>query len=336
MALFAPEHGLATDQDARIGDGRDAATGLPVFSLYGERFAPIDEELAGIDTLVFDLPDVGTRFFTYASTLHASIEVAAARGSGSSCSTAPTRSMASTSRGPFSRRVARRGPRGVADSAHGMTMGELGAVLRRQRAPRDGARGGACGRVGRDEPWSATGLPWIPPSPNRRSATEALLYPGIGLLEATNVSVGRGTATPVRGARSTVHRRPKARLSSSPRPGSRAFASSPRPSRRRATSTTGSVAAVSLHGHRPGSRSPGEARRRARGRASRPLPEGVGRGGPGAAARLQAGHRCDRARSIDGRGRRDVGRGSSARFQVEREKYLLYPARLFAVPSAPP
>jgi len=196
-ALFAPEHGLMTDQDALIADGRDEKTGLPVYSLYGDHFAPTDAELAGIDTLVFDLPDVGTRFFTYASTLHRAMEVASKRGLRFVVLDRPDPIDGVHVEGP----VLAPGAHSFVNHAplpvrHGMTMGELAVLFDAEDHLGTAldvvrARGWT-----RDAAWDATGLVWIPPSPNLRTAAEALLYPALGLLEATNVSVGRGTDTP--------------------------------------------------------------------------------------------------------------------------------------------
>jgi len=197
VAIFAPEHGLASDQDAVIADGHDAATGLPVFSLYGEHFAPTDDELAGIDTLVFDLPDVGTRFFTYASTLHRAMETAAKHGLRFVVLDRPDPIDGTHVEGPM---LASARLSFVNHAAlpirHGMTMGELALYF-----DATGHLGTALDVVRargwtRERLWSKTGLPWRNPSPNLRSPVESLLYPGVGLLEATNVAVGRGTETP--------------------------------------------------------------------------------------------------------------------------------------------
>lgn len=196
VAVFAPEHGLGSDVDARIGDGRDAKTGLPVYSLYGERFAPTDAELEGVDTLVFNLPDAGARFFTYASTLHRALATAAKHGLRFVVLDRPDPIDGVHVEGPVLA-----GPRSFVNHAplpvrHGMTMGELALMLDA------GDHLGTALEVvrlrgwAREATWAETGLPWVPPSPNLRTPAEALLYPGVALLEATNVSVGRGTATP--------------------------------------------------------------------------------------------------------------------------------------------
>ncbi len=196
VAIFAPEHGLATDQDAVVASGRDARTGLPVYSLYGDHFTPSDAELAGIDTLVLNLPDVGVRFFTYASTMHRALRAAAAHDLRFVVLDRPDPIDGIHVEGPVLA-----GPRSFVNHAvlpvrHGMTMGELALLVDAQ--DHAGAellvvplRGWSAEKM-----WDDLKLPWVAPSPNLRTPGEALLYPGVALLEATNVSVGRGTPSP--------------------------------------------------------------------------------------------------------------------------------------------
>jgi len=198
VALFSPEHGLEGKLDvAQIDDGRDAGSGLKVYSLYGRTQKPTSESLDGIDTLVFDIQDVGCRFYTYISTMHLAMQAAAE---------AKIRFVVLDRPNPLGGlRVA--GP--VLDAGresfvatarlpiqHGMTVGELAGLLAEDIQPRLALEGVRMEGWRRRDDYEATGLPWINPSPNMRSPTEALLYPGIGLLETTNVSVGRGTRTP--------------------------------------------------------------------------------------------------------------------------------------------
>jgi uncharacterized protein YbbC (DUF1343 family)/CubicO group peptidase (beta-lactamase class C family) len=196
-ALFAPEHGLLASGSGSIPDGRDDRTGLPIFSLYGDALAPRADSLAGIDTLIFDVQDVGTRFFTYASTMRRAMGAARERG---------LRFMILDRPNPIDG-VDVAGPVAVPPSAsfvnyhslpvrHGLTVGELATLLNA-----DDHLGVALSVVTmrgwrRESYGDETGLPWANPSPNLRSVDEALLYPGIGLLEATNLSVGRGTDAP--------------------------------------------------------------------------------------------------------------------------------------------
>lgn len=194
-ALFGPEHGIRADLDQeKIPDGRDKATGLVIHSLYGERRSPSAEQLAGLDALVFDVQDVGCRFYTYLSTLVMAIEAAAPAG---------VRVIVLDRVNPIGPRV--EGP--VLSEArsfvgihevplrHGMTLGELAIMIRTERVPECQLTVIRC--VGNPLQWfDATGQPWTPPSPNLRTPKQALLYPGVAILEFSKVSVGRGTDTP--------------------------------------------------------------------------------------------------------------------------------------------
>ncbi|MEJ2401335.1 MAG: DUF1343 domain-containing protein [Xanthomonadales bacterium] len=198
VALFSPEHGLHGRLDiASIADGEDADTGIRIYSLYGETRRPLAAMLAGIDTLVFDIQDIGTRFYTYISTLGLAMEAAAEHG---------LRFVVLDRPNPINGRDVA-GP--VADAGresftafhrlpvrHGMTVGELARLFRAERVPDLDLEVVALEHWRRDDYFDATGLRWVNPSPNMRSLTQALLYPGIGLLETTNLSVGRGTDTP--------------------------------------------------------------------------------------------------------------------------------------------
>ncbi len=197
VALFSPEHGLRGEIDRRVADGRDEATGLPVYSLYSDRRKPTAETLQGIDTLVYDIQDAGCRFYTYITTLGLVLEAAAEHGIkvvvldrpnpiGGLAVDGPVLDGGRESFTAYHRLPVR----------HGLTVGELARLFNAER------KLGADLDVVRMEGWrrgdlyDATGLPWINPSPNLRGLTASLLYPGIGLLETTNVSVGRGTDRP--------------------------------------------------------------------------------------------------------------------------------------------
>jgi len=198
VAVFAPEHGLATDVDARVDSGKDARTGLPVYSLYGDHFTPTDAELAGIDTLVLNLPDVGVRFFTYASTMHRALHAAAKRGLRFVVLDRPDPIDGVHVEGPVL--AVAPGTRSFVNHAalpvrHGMTMGELALLFDAEDHTGVELDVIPLRNWNAEATWDAS-LPWIPPSPNLRSPLEALLYPGVGLLEATNLSVGRGTDAP--------------------------------------------------------------------------------------------------------------------------------------------
>jgi len=198
VVLFSPEHGIAGKLDtSNIGDVRDEATGLPVFSLYGTTRRPTAESLRGVDTLVFDIQDIGTRFYTYISTLGMAMQAAAEQKIRFVVLDRPNPLGGQKVEGPMldTGRESFVGFHAL-PVRHGMTVGELARLfndelhlgLDLQVIPVEGWR--------RSHDFDATGLAWINPSPNMRSATAAYLYPGIGLLETTNVSVGRGTETP--------------------------------------------------------------------------------------------------------------------------------------------
>ncbi len=198
VALFSPEHGLQGRLDvARIADSRDETSGLPVFSLYGESRKPTAESLQGIDTLVFDIQDIGTRFYTYISTMGLAMETAAENGLrfvvldrpnpiGGVDVSGPVLDAGRESFVGFHRMPVR----------HGMTVGELATMFRAERKLDLDLQVVQIEGWQRDQDFDRTALPWINPSPNMRSPLEALLYPGIGLLETTNLSVGRGTEIP--------------------------------------------------------------------------------------------------------------------------------------------
>ena len=198
VALYSPEHGLAGALDvANIGDSQDAGTGVKVWSLYGATRKPTDESLQGVDVLVFDIQDIGARFYTYISTLALAMEAAAAQGLEFVVLDRPNPIGGVEIGGP------------VLDSGresfvachtlpvrHGMTVGELATLLRVERSPSLKLTVVQVEGWKRSDRFEATGLWWVNPSPNMRSLTEAMLYPGVGLLETTNLSVGRGTDTP--------------------------------------------------------------------------------------------------------------------------------------------
>ncbi len=197
VAVFSPEHGLDGKLDANVPHGRDAATGLPVWSLYGPTRRPSSEMLAGIDTIVFDVQDLGVRYYTYLATLVYVLEEAAKRGIAVVVLDRPN---------PITGRVVE-GPVMDADlrsftAPHpipvrtGMTIGEFGQMVVAERALPVSYTVISLANWDRGMWFDQTGLAWYNPSPNIRSTVEALLYSGIGLLEATNLSVGRGTDTP--------------------------------------------------------------------------------------------------------------------------------------------
>lgn len=195
--LFSPEHGLASDSEGKIGDDRDLATGLPIYSLYGERRRPDPAWLAGLDAVVVDLQDVGARFYTYATTLAYLMESAAQRHLPVYVLDRPNPIRADVVQGPVLdpelRSFTGYWPVPV---RHGMTIGELARLFAGEaRIPVD-LHVIAMKHYRRDQWYEDSGLPWLPPSPNLPTPASATLYPGVGMIEGAEISVGRGTPTP--------------------------------------------------------------------------------------------------------------------------------------------
>jgi uncharacterized protein YbbC (DUF1343 family) len=200
-ALFSPEHGIAGKLETTdIGNSRDAATGAAIYSVYGDTDAkrrPTDAELAGLDVIVFDIQDIGVRFYTYESTLGYFLEAAAKAGKEIVVLDRPNPVNGAFVQGP----VADLGKESFVSYSqtpvrHGMTVGELARMFNAER--KIGAKLAVVQMEGwmRGDWFDSTGQLWINPSPNMRSLNEAVLYPGIGMIEDTNISVGRGTGTP--------------------------------------------------------------------------------------------------------------------------------------------
>ncbi|MBN2321986.1 MAG: DUF1343 domain-containing protein [Acidobacteria bacterium] len=197
VALFSPEHGIRGTLDDRIDSSVDAITGLPVYSLYGETRKPKPEMLHRIEALVFDIQDIGARFYTYITTMAYCMEAAAEAKIPFFVLDRPNPVGGLQVEGPMldGDKTSFNGymPLPV---RHGMTVGELARYFNREKAI------GATLHVIKMEGWhrafyySDTGQLWVNPSPNMRSVSAAILYPGICLLERTNVSVGRGTDRP--------------------------------------------------------------------------------------------------------------------------------------------
>lgn len=197
-ALFSPEHGFEGKLDiARIDDARDDRTGLRIFSLYGATRRPTPEMLEAVDTLVFDIQDIGCRFYTYISTMGEAMRAAAEHGKRFVVLDRPNPINGVDIAGPMldAGRESFVGFHSL-PVRHGMTTGEIARMLRAELELDVALTVIPCEGWQRSEFWDVTGLTWINPSPNMRSLTQALLYPGVGLMETTNVSVGRGTDTP--------------------------------------------------------------------------------------------------------------------------------------------
>jgi uncharacterized protein YbbC (DUF1343 family) len=197
VAIFSPEHGLDGRVDADVPHGRDAASGLPVWSLYGPTRRPSPEMLKGIDTIVFDIQDVGTRYYTYLATLVYVLEEGARRGLAVVVLDRPNPITGRVVEGPVMDEDLRSftAPHPIPVRT-GMTIGEFARMVVAERKLPVHLTVVPLGNWDRGLWFDQTGLAWHNPSPNIRSPIEALLYSGIGLLEATNLSVGRGTDVP--------------------------------------------------------------------------------------------------------------------------------------------
>jgi uncharacterized protein YbbC (DUF1343 family) len=197
VALFSPEHGLAGRLDEKVSSSNDPVTGLPVFSLYDETRRPTDEMLQGIDALVFDIQDAGVRFYTYTATMGYCMEEAAKRHIAFYVLDRPN---------PISGEIVE-GPMLDSDKTsfvayyplpvrYGLTIGELAQLFNAENHINADLHVIPMKNWRRGYFFKSTGIRWIPPSPNLRSMKGAVTYPGLEILQAAGVSVGRGTETP--------------------------------------------------------------------------------------------------------------------------------------------
>jgi uncharacterized protein YbbC (DUF1343 family)/CubicO group peptidase (beta-lactamase class C family) len=199
VALFSPEHGLegSASEGAKVDSSRDAATGLPIYSLYGDTQRPSAQMLEGIDTLVFDIQDVGARFYTYITTMGYCLEAAGKKGIEFYVLDRPNPINGAEVDGPVLdpdlRSFIGYFPMPI---RHGMTVGELAEMFNGENHLNAKLHVIKMEGWERTDWFDETGLAWINPSPNLRNLTEETLYPGVCLLEGANVSVGRGTDTP--------------------------------------------------------------------------------------------------------------------------------------------
>ncbi|HUP25653.1 MAG TPA: DUF1343 domain-containing protein [Thermoanaerobaculia bacterium] len=201
VRLLTPEHGLRGEAAAGepVPSGVDPGSGLPIVSLYGEKTRPDPADLAGLDVLVVDLQDAGVRFYTYASTMIHCLDAAAEAGIEVVVLDRPNPLGGERIEGPVADR--RRVPVSLVNMTpgplvHGLTLGELALLANHGRERPARLRVIPMRGWRRAMTWIDTGRPWTQPSPNLRSAEAALAYPAVALLEATNVSEGRGTAEP--------------------------------------------------------------------------------------------------------------------------------------------
>ena len=197
VALFSPEHGIRGVLDADVPSSRDDQTGLPIHSLYGATRRPTDAMLQGIDTMVIDLQDVGVRFYTYYATMALVMEEAAKRKIAVVVLDRPN---------PINGwQIEGANLDAVGDALityhqmpvrHGLTMGEMARLLNEERSIGASLAVVPIENWRRDQWYDETGLLWVNPSPNMRNLNQATLYPGVGAIEYSNISVGRGTDQP--------------------------------------------------------------------------------------------------------------------------------------------
>ena len=203
QALFGPEHGIRgeTEGGLEVSHDRDAKTGARVFSLYGATNKPTPEMLDSIDMLLFDIQDVGVRFYTYISTMSYAMEAAAEKGIPFIVLDRPNPIRGTEVEG-FVREDSLRSFVGLhpIPIAYGMTIGELAMLFNGAGWLKGGVRANLI--VVPMKGWKRsmwydeTGVRWIPPSPNMKTLSTAVVYPGTCLIEGTNLSEGRGTDKP--------------------------------------------------------------------------------------------------------------------------------------------
>ncbi|MCI0672006.1 MAG: DUF1343 domain-containing protein [Myxococcaceae bacterium] len=201
-ALFGPEHGIRGEAQymVAVDEARDARTGVPVHSLYGSTFeslSPRPEWLTGLDALVFDIQDVGSRYYTYVYTMALAMKAAAKAKVAFYVLDRPNPLGVALMEG----NLVRKGYESFVGlfalpNRHGMTAGELARLFNAREGIGCELHVVPCEGLKRDMEWEATGLPFLPPSPNMPTPDTARVYPGMCLGEGTNVSEGRGTTRP--------------------------------------------------------------------------------------------------------------------------------------------
>jgi uncharacterized protein YbbC (DUF1343 family) len=197
-ALFSPEHGIRGIVDENVTSTVDEKTKLPIYSLYGETRRPTAAMLDGLDAIVIDLQDIGARFYTYMTTMAFVLEEAAPRKVQVFVLDRPNPVDGWQIEGPAVDKDE------IAFTSYfqsmpvrpGMTFGELAKLFNAENKIGADLTVVPMQNWHRDDWFDETGLPWFSPSPNMRNMNEATLYPGIGAIEGTNISVGRGTDTP--------------------------------------------------------------------------------------------------------------------------------------------
>jgi uncharacterized protein YbbC (DUF1343 family) len=197
VALFSPEHGIAGHADEKIATSKDASTGLPIFSLYGEHLRPTEEMLDGLDALVFDVQDAGVRFYTYTTTMAYCMEEAAKKKIAFYVLDRPN---------PLGGEIVE-GPMLDADKTsfvayyplpvrYALTIGELAQLFNTENKIGVELHVVPMKNWHRNYFFESTGIRWLPPSPNLRTLKGSILYPGLEILQNAGISVGRGTEAP--------------------------------------------------------------------------------------------------------------------------------------------
>jgi uncharacterized protein YbbC (DUF1343 family) len=197
VGLFSPEHGIAGHADENVATAKDASTGLPIYSLYGEHLRPTDDMLNGMDALVFDVQDAGVRFYTYTTTMGYCMEEAAKRGIPFYVLDRPN---------PINGQIIEGPPLDPDKTSfvayyplpvrYALTIGELAQFFNAENHINADLHVIKMKNWHRNYFFESTGLRWIPPSPNLRTLKGSILYPGLEILQNTGVSVGRGTQAP--------------------------------------------------------------------------------------------------------------------------------------------
>ncbi|NLH16667.1 MAG: DUF1343 domain-containing protein [Phycisphaerae bacterium] len=203
VALFSPEHGFDGKLEAgiKVADQNDPQQSIPIYSLYGETKKPTSAMLKDVEVLVFDIQDVGARFYTYLSTMSVCMEAAAEKGIPFVVLDRPNPLAGRMVEGPLmDKKFASFIGLHPIPVRYGLTVGELARMINDQGWLKDGLKADLTviplGNWTRSTWWDQTGLPFIPPSPNIRTLDAAIAFPGICLIEGTNLSEGRGTDIP--------------------------------------------------------------------------------------------------------------------------------------------
>ncbi|NWG01845.1 MAG: DUF1343 domain-containing protein [Syntrophaceae bacterium] len=197
VSIFSPEHGFLGNAEGKISSTKDPSTGLPIYSLYGDVSRPTQKMLVGLDALVFDIQDAGVRFYTYITTMGYAMEECAKKGIPFYILDRPNPINASLVQGPILDNNLRSFTGYFSlPIRHGMTVGELAKMFNEEM--KIGVTLHVIKMRGYERTYwyDETGLFWISPSPNLYTLIEAILYPGVAMVEGSNVSVGRGTMTP--------------------------------------------------------------------------------------------------------------------------------------------